>query len=330
MGLDKSHILPEFTSELNTLSDIVFAFYDICYIHPVMSANPASFSRYLPSDQQAQQWGWRLVDAGRQNVPPDAPYPDTGHPQSYLFDNDGRRTLDEFQIVFITSGHGSFEAASTPQTTIQPGTALLLFPGEWHRYRPDKESGWTEYWLGFGGREATRIMQSFFSPQKPIVSVGQPDALIQHFHQILHWLQQPVAAKEQILASHVPLALALLRSSSLTDEVAHNSDAELVIRAKAEMLRHLTDRTDLEGLASELGISYSRFRFAFKEQTGYSPREYENMMKLNRSRDLLLREQKSVSETADALGYSSVYYFSRAFKKQFSQSPQQWLRGRAK
>ena len=30
--------------------------------------------------------------------------------------------------------------------------------------------------------------------------------------------------------------------------------------------------------------------------------------------------------TADILGYSSVYYCSRAFKKQFSQSPQQWLR----
>jgi AraC-like DNA-binding protein len=291
-----------------------------------MSDQVNSFSRYLPVDQQARAWGWRLIDAGRQTLVPEAPYPNKGHPQSYLFDNDGRRTLDEFQIVFIASGNGNFESASTPSTAVEPGTALLLFPGEWHRYRPNKTNGWTEYWLGFGGREATRIMQSFFRPQEPIIAVSQPDALIQHFQQILHWLQQPVAAKEQILASHVPLALALLRSSSLTDEVTHNSDAELVIRAKAEILTHLTDRTDLKALASALGISYSRFRFAFKKQTGYSPREYENIMKLNRARDLLLREQKSVSETADTLAYSSVYYFSRAFKKQFGQSPQQWLR----
>ena len=293
-----------------------------------MPNHSTSFSRYLPTDQQAREWGWRLIDAGRQTLNPNAPYPNKGHPQSYLFDNDGRRTLDEFQIVFIASGSGHFESASTPSTTISPGTALLLFPGEWHRYRPSKTSGWTEYWLGFGGREATRIMQSFFNQKEPIVPVGQPDALIQHFHQILHWLQQPVAAKEQILASHIPTALALLRSSMLTDEVTHNSDAELVMQAKAEMLTQLTGRTDLEALASALGISYSRFRFAFKRQTGYSPREYENMMKLNRARDLLRREQKSVSETADILGYSSVYYFSRAFKKQFAQSPQQWLRGK--
>jgi len=49
------------------------------------------------------------------------------------------------------------------------------------------------------------------------------------------------------------------------------------------------------------------------------------MIKLNRSRDLLLREGMSVTETATALGYSTVYYFSRAFKKQFGQSPKTWL-----
>ena len=53
------------------------------------------------------------------------------------------------------------------------------------------------------------IMEAFFSPEDPILKAGQTDALIQHFDQILYWLQQPVAAKEQILASHVPLTLTL-------------------------------------------------------------------------------------------------------------------------
>jgi AraC-like DNA-binding protein len=124
----------------------------------------------------------------------------------------------------------------------------------------------------------------------------------------------------------VPLALALLRSGPLIENSPQSKDGSLVIQAKVVMLANLTTHTDLEALAKELGVSYSRFRFAFKKQTGYSPREFENMIKLNRSRDLLLHEQMSVSETASALGYSSVYYFSRTFKRQFGQSPQQWLR----
>lgn len=290
-----------------------------------MAPIPDSFSRYLPTDQQAKKWGWRLVHAGRQNVPPCSKYPGKGHPLKYLFDKNGRRTLDEYQIVYISHGSGTFESLKQTKTIVQAGEAMLLFPGEWHRYQPS-QNGWSEYWIGFRGREADRVMQSFFSADTPICKVSQNDALIQHFDRTLHWLQQTLPAKEQILASHIPLALAFLKSSALAKDSPQKKDNELVIQAKATMLANLETNTDLEALAQELGVSYSRFRFAFKKQTGYAPRAFENIIKLNRARDLLLRECYSVSETANALGFSTVYYFSRAFKKRFGQSPQKWLR----
>jgi len=311
---------------VNARHDIRFALFDIAHTTLVVPQTTDSFSRYLPTDQQAKAWGWRLVHAGRQNVPANSIYPSKGHPLDYLFDKDGRRTLDEYQIVYISRGAGTFESERQIKTTVRAGEAMLLFPGEWHQYQPLAESGWSEYWVGFRGREADRVMQSFFSAETPICTVGQSDALIQHFDQILHWLQQSVLAKEQILASHVPLALAFLKSASLTKDSPQSKDNELVLQAKATMLANLETNTDLEALAQQLGVSYSRFRFAFKKQTGYAPRAFENIIKLNRARDLLLRERLSVSETANALGFSTVYYFSRAFKKQFSQSPQQWLK----
>lgn len=304
----------------------MFAFFDIEELNSAMPPTANSFSRYLPTDQQAKAWGWRLVHAGRQTVPPHSKYPSKGHPLDYLFDKDGRRTLDEFQIVFISRGSGTFESQKQAKTTVRAGEAILLFPGEWHRYYPNPETGWSEYWVGFRGREADRIMRSFFSADTPICTVGQSDALIQHFDQILYWLQITVPAKEQILASHMPLALAFLKSGALTKDSPQSKDGELVIQAKATMLANLETNTDLEALSQQLGVSYSRFRFAFKKQTGYAPRAFENIIKLNRARDLLLRECYSVGETANALGFSTVYYFSRAFKKHFGQSPQQWLR----
>ena len=202
--------------------------------------------------------------------------------------------------------------------------ALLIFPNEWHSYRPDESTGWSEYWIGFRGYEAERIMTAFFSPSSPIRSIKQLDALNQLFEQLMHWMQQPVAGSEQILASHIPMALALLNSGANFNPSAPLTDAELVAQAKVEMLKNLSAHTDLEAIAQRLGVSYSRFRFAFKKQTDYAPRAYENSMKLNRAKDLLRHEENSVSRVASELGYTSLYYFSRAFKKQFGISPKQW------
>lgn len=290
-----------------------------------MSEDYRSFSRYLPSDPSFKGWGWRLLDAGRQKIAAHTSYPSSGHPKTYLFDNNGRRVIDEYQIIYITEGAGSFQSASCPKSEVKAGEAILLFPGEWHAYRPHRETGWTEYWLGFNGNEAKRILETFFSPQTPILTVQHPEHLLIHFEQILSWLKQSEIPNERILASHLPLALSLIQSNHLATGSHENTEAQLVQIAKQHMLRNLHSRTQLETLAKELGVSYSTFRFAFKRQTGYAPREYENVLKLNRSRDLLLREGRSVSETAHLLGYSSAYYFSRIFKQHFNDSPTRWL-----
>lgn len=82
-----------------------------------------------------------------------------------------------------------------------------------------------------------------FKPEEALHKVGQADAIIQLFDQLLHWIRQPIAGKEQILAGHIPPALAFLKSAA--DSPAANSDSQLVIQAKAEMLSHLDQRTEL-------------------------------------------------------------------------------------
>lgn len=282
------------------------------------------FSRYLPTEKQMQTWGWRLLDAGAQTLPPHAPYPGPGHPQSYLFDKDGRRCLDEYQVVFLHAGRGTFASRSCPETPVTVGQALLLFPGEWHHYRPDPQTGWSETWAGFRGREADRILESFFSRKHPVVTVAEPEALSDLFEALLGWLRREDGPHDPIPASHLPLLLALIGPGPAENPQKAGRDAALVSRAKAALLEQLDTRTDLPALAARLGVSYSRLRFTFREQTGFSLRAFENHLKLNRARDLLRNEGSTVTETARALGYNNIHYFSTAFKKQFGVSPIHW------
>jgi AraC-like DNA-binding protein len=269
------------------------------------------------------------MDAGKQSVSPHEAYPGADHPEPYLFDTNGRRTLEEYQLVVLQSGRGSFASRSCPECSVQAGQAFVLFPGEWHRYRPDPETGWTETWIGFNGREADRIMESFFERRHPVVDISHPDELSRHLNRLLGLLQDELSPGEPVLASHIPLALALTGIGQNRGSPQQGRDGDLVTRAKAAMASAIGTRTDLPALARELGASYSRFRFTFKEQTGFSPREFENRLRLNRARDLLRQEGMTVTETAHALGYTNVYYFSAAFKKQFGLPPSTWRKGQA-
>jgi AraC-like DNA-binding protein len=308
----------------------MFALFDRIFEYPrhrMPTAGNDTFSRYLPPDPQATRWGWRLIDAGRQHVPPGSPYPLAGHPLAYAFDKNGRRTLGEFQLVLVASGSGHFESRSCRERTVSAGDTLLLFPGEWHRYRPSPRTGWSEYWLGFEGEEAARIMRAFFSRSRPIQPGAYTAEAIRIFDQLLGWLRHPRPGGEQVVASFIPQLLALLRAGSVTAGTGRAREEALVMAVRTRLLEDPSQRADLPALAAELGVSYSLLRSLFRKHTGHSPRQFENLIRLNRSRDLLAAGQ-SVTATAEALGYTSVHYFSRAFKQQFGEPPQQWRQGR--
>lgn len=223
-----------------------------------MSKHSLNFNRYLPIDQQAKQWGWMLLDAGCHTIPKNGSYPADSHPENYLFDTERRRTLDEFQLVYITEGEGSFESRSHLETKVHAGQALLLFTGEWHRYRPDPAQAWTEYWLGFHGREAERIMATFFDPRRPILTAHSSQHLHDHFKHVLRWLEAPSeSGNEQILASYIPLALALLHDGSASHTI--DGDRHLIEQAKTAMLDDLSTQTDLQALAKTSGSAIPIF-----------------------------------------------------------------------
>ena len=96
--------------------------------------------KYLRVNARDEEWGIVITTVGYQYVSPNHAYPLSKHPDNYNFKNEGKRTLNEYQLVYITRGEGYFSSRSCPKTHIEAGTMLLLFPGEWHKYYPDRKS----------------------------------------------------------------------------------------------------------------------------------------------------------------------------------------------
>lgn len=79
-------------------------------------------------------------------------------------------------------------------------------------------------------------------------------------------------------------------------------------------------------LAIKTDLSYSHFSFIFKQMSGYGVTEYQNLVKINKAKDLLLSGERNVTEVAHLVGFDNIYYFSRLFKKVTGLSPSDYLK----
>ena len=78
---------------------------------------------------------------------------------------------------------------------------------------------------------------------------------------------------------------------------------------------------NVDALASEMGLGRSQFYRKIKALTNYSPVELLRRLRLKRSRDLLSTTQKSVSEIAYEVGFSTPAYFTRCYREAYGETP---------
>jgi AraC-like DNA-binding protein len=135
------------------------------------AADMKSSHHYLPVDDQLFHDGFYVTGIGRARIAPQSDYPSPVHPSFYHFDWKQGRIFAEFGINLITAGQGTFETKETGPMRLKAGDCLLLFPGVWHRYRPDRKTGWTEKWLHFNGEFVHKLWsRGLLSPQRPLSS----------------------------------------------------------------------------------------------------------------------------------------------------------------
>ena len=79
----------------------------------------------------------------------------------------------------------------------------------------------------------------------------------------------------------------------------------------------------VEQIGDEIGLSRVQLYRKVKALTGYSPVEILRKARLTRARHLLQTTDKSVSEVAYAVGFSTPSYFSKCYKEEFDLQPAQ-------
>ncbi|MBE5868310.1 MAG: helix-turn-helix domain-containing protein [Lachnospiraceae bacterium] len=142
---------------------------------------------------------------------------------------------------------------------------------------------------------------------------------------------QPIGA-EQCIQLHLELLLlSLLRRYSNTEAVTcpeetvrRKMDDAAYHHIMAYLEAHLSEHLTLDKIARDTHIGKSRLQQLIHKRHGCGVIDLFSQLKINTARRLIRENHMNFTEIAEYLGYSSVHYFSRQFKKLSRMSPSEY------
>ncbi|MDD3037124.1 AraC family transcriptional regulator [Bacteroides sp.] len=274
--------------------------------------------KYLVSSEKDLLWGLIVDNVGQAEISKDYKIypPQVGHPTDYYFTLQYGRILDNYQLIYISKGNGTYFTSPNESISITTGDMLIIPPYTWHSYYPDKKTGWQEYWIGMRGPHLdAKFKNGFFGINRLVYKVGLREDIIQLFNQAMDLALAEQATYQQTLAGIGNLILGMAIYYDSNQYFKNNAIIEQINQARIIMRENSLAGISPEEVAQQINMGYSRFRKLFKEYTNVSPAHFILELRIQKAKSLLLNSSLSVKEISYMVGYEDSTYFTSLFKK---------------
>ena len=98
-------------------------------------------------------------------------------------------------------------------------------------------------------------------------------------------------------------------------DIAEGKSIPIVERAKELLEGSITEDVTVAEIADKLNISVHYLCHIFKSETGMTPIDYRNSLKISKAKKLLVSTDDKISDIALECGFGSASYFSKLFSK---------------
>lgn len=220
-----------------------------------------------------------------------------------------------WEIIVNTSGTG-IVIANEKSFPFKEGTVICIPPRVSH-FKQANEGCFTDLYVQFSG-------QRLASEKEPF-SFEDDDA--KTITSLVDTMQRICTKKEnyQAVCDHLLKAVTELLSERLQTNFEPS-----VERLTTMMATGFSDPDfALSAIVEQSGYCSDHLRRIFKQHLGVSPLEYLTSLRMNHAKKLLLENgdlNYTVADIATMSGFSDVSYFSRLFKKNYGQSPIEFMK----
>ncbi len=169
-------------------------------------------------------------------------------------------------------------------------------------------------------RSLARIMQEGMSIYEPPYDVPNMTYMPKR-------AEYPFGADQLIKIGLEALLIGLVRGAQADAAAEHSIiPADSIQAVRQYIQENFHTRITLANLCFLFGMNKTTLCQSFRQKYGTTVLNYINDLRVEEAKKFLLRGGLSITEISDALGFSSVHYFCRLFKKHTQLSPTEFAK----
>jgi AraC-like DNA-binding protein len=239
-----------------------------------------------------------------------------------------------FEVLFLLDGATAYEFSGQGAVVLQGGHFLVVPPGLVHRGLHDMRSPCTIFGLALTASRPSDWKATTFDAsdlrrlRRALDTAGRK---AHPFSPALHWLVRQLmeeTSNYQANPQHAEAGIAMraLICAVLVEVmrqilVPPTEPKEFVAAAIAYLRQRLQESVRMDDLVRHVGFSRARVFDMFKKQTGLTPNDYLQRLRIETTQKQLRQTNLSVTDIGLATGFSSGQYFSTVFARYTGVSP---------
>lgn len=238
---------------------------------------------------------------------------------------------DLFELTIVTAGGGTV-TTNDVTSSVKNGDIYISMPGDIHKIESDRDDPLKYDFLAFRLKEnqyksdLIKISEDYHSPKTRIFKNEQ----IRHLtaNAIAELTAAGIYSNELLNSIFRQILIYLIRDFKNNPNKGYHdniSNSEILCYNIMNYIdTHIYTMKNLSELCDATNYSYGYLSTLFKNTTSQNLYDFYKERRINAA-CLLLKESKlSVTEISEVLGYSSLFAFSKAFKKQMNLSPKKY------
>jgi AraC-like DNA-binding protein len=129
---------------------------------------------------------------------------------------------------------------------------------------------------------------------------------------------------QQILIYLVRKGTNISTEERLSSSVKERWDEDVVNIVIKFLENNINSNISFEDVCKYSSLGKTNLKMTFKEKTGTSVMEYYKSLKIQEAKNLIRETELNFTQISERLGYTSIHYFSRHFKKVTGMTPSEY------